>query len=62
MKQIIIYFFFTKSFSIPELANKRNFLGALVNLNKYCNYQIYSIFLNTNNKMLKQNSLKILVK
>ena len=53
MKQIMIYFFFTKSFSIPELANKRNFLGALVNLNKYCNYQIYSIFLNTNNKMLR---------
>ena len=27
MKQMIIYFFFTKSFSLPELANKRNFLG-----------------------------------
>ena len=27
MKQMIIHFFFTKSFSLPELANKRNFLG-----------------------------------
>ena len=27
MKEKIIHFFFTKSFSFPEIANRRNFLG-----------------------------------
>ena len=27
MKEMIIHFLFTKSFSLPELANERNFLG-----------------------------------